>query len=79
VERERRAHLDREGGLSDTTVSQHDQLVQRHFARHGEGECAEASLWIGEGRLRRGIEGEIRWEEKREREREREREKKKRV
>jgi hypothetical protein len=31
-----RANLDRERGLTDTTISQHHQFVQRHFSRHGD-------------------------------------------
>ena len=30
------AHLNSQGSLANTTIAQDHQLVQRHFARHGD-------------------------------------------
>ncbi len=39
------AELDRQAVFPHTTVSQHYQLVQHHFARHGESD------WLGSASL----------------------------
>jgi hypothetical protein len=47
------SYLDGEGGLPHASVTQHHQLVQRHFARHGVGLSSERRL---SGRSTSGVQ-----------------------
>lgn len=58
--RDEGAYLDGQGCLANTAVAQHHQLVQRHFARHGDG-CSNADsrrAWSGLVRVEAEAEAE---------------------